>query len=153
MLHILPDMVFPVTQAQCDPLMKSVAQLNLIDGCLSEKQQRGLGLYLHIYDLWVKSGGKIDYRGAEGQNRLIQDAMTFCGTGNPVATRHGDLAAAHLGIDHSDTQLRLIQYGFPQLPADVNTLLKLSVELCEYPPEMEKRVGLFLDYASKRRVA
>ena len=98
MLRLLPDMVFPVTVKQFDPLMEDLVQMNILDGALSDKVQRGIGLYLHTFDLWVKSNGNIDYLGREGHQRLVQDAMTFCGPGNPVAIRHGDLAAAHLSL-------------------------------------------------------
>lgn len=150
-LSILPDMVFPVTKDQFDPLFRGVMKLNTIDAGVTERQQRGLTLFLHIYDLWVKSGGKIDYLSKDGQNRLIQDAMTFCGPGNPVVTRHGDLSAAHLAIDFSDTQQRLKTAGWRLLSDNVDDLLKASVSLCEYPVETEKRVGLLMDFLGKRR--
>lgn len=149
-LSILPDIIFPVTKDQFDPLFRGVVQLNTIDASVTEQQQRGLTLFLHTYDLWVKSGGKIDYVSKGGQDRLVQDAMTFCGPGNPVATRHGDLAAAHLAIDFSDAQQRLKQAGWKSLPVSVNDLLKASVQLCGYPPETEKRIGLLMDYLGKR---
>ncbi len=150
MLAILPDMKFPVTKDQFDPLFRGVMSLNTIDASLTEKQQRGLGLFLHIYDLWVKSNGAINYLTSGGQDRLVQDAMTFCGPGNPVATRHGDLAAAHLALDFSDTQVRLRDAGWRMLSHDVNDLLKASVMLCEYPTETEKRIGLLCDYLGKK---
>lgn len=143
-------MVFPVTANQFDPLFRNVVQLNKLDNGITEKQQRGLTLFFHIYDLWVKSNGGIDYRGDKGQMRLVQDAMAFCGTGNPVATRHGDLSAAHLGIDYSDTQVRLMKADLPMLPNTVSELLKMCVALCEYPEETEKRVGLLMDYLGKK---
>ena len=106
-LPLLPDLVYPVTKQQFDPLMTGVVQLNMIDGCLTEKHQRGLALSFHTFDLWCKSKGRIDYRGRTGHEWLIRDAMTFCGPGNPVATRHKDMEAAHLTIDFHDCQMRL----------------------------------------------
>lgn len=89
MLVYLPDLKYPVSAAQADAMMQNLVQLNLMEAGLSEKDQRGLGLYFHTHDLWVKSGGRIDYRGRDGHSRLVQDAMTFVGPGNPVATRFG----------------------------------------------------------------
>ena len=150
MLTLIPDIVLPVTQRQFDPLMNNLVQLNILDGALNEKIQRGLGLFLHTWDLWCKSNGRIDYRGPAGHARLIQDAMTFCGAGNPVATRHGDLAAAHLAIDFSDTQVRLKAHGLPLLPSNIADLINLCRDLSEYSPEMEKRTGLLMDVLGKK---
>lgn len=143
-------MTFPVTKSQFNPLMDGVVMLNLCDGCLTEPQQRALGLHLHVFDLWVKSNGVIDYRGDDGHRRLIQDAMTFCGSGNPVATRHGDLAAAHLSIDWSDTQIRCAQAGLPLLSTNVSVLLDGCRDLCGLSLMDEKRVGLLMDYLGKK---
>ena len=151
-LKILPDLVFPITLAQANPLMDCVHQLNILDAGLNEKWQRGMGLYLHVYDLWVKSKGKIDYRGIDGHRRLVDDAMTFCGHGNHVATRHGDLAAAHLSIDFSDTQIRLRDMNWPLLSPNVSDLLRDSMQFSEHAPEIEKRVGLYMDYLGKKPV-
>ncbi len=150
MLTILPDLQFPISKHQFDPLMSNLVQVNILDGALNEKIQRGLGLFLHTHDLWCKSGGRIDYRGPAGHQRLMQDAMTFCGPGNPVATRHGDLAAAHLAIDFSDTQIRLKAAGLPLLSSDVSDLIGLCRDLCEYSLEQEKRVGLLMDMLGKK---
>ena len=150
MLTLLPDLKFPITQGQFDPLMNNLVQLNILDGALNEKVQRGLGLFLHTHDLWCKSGGRIDYRGPAGHARLVQDAMTFCGSGNPVATRHGDLAAAHLSIDFSDTMIRLKAAGLPLLPSNVADLINLCRDLSEFSPEMEKRTGLLMDALGKK---
>lgn len=152
MLKVLPDLKLPITRNCCNPLMDQVVQLNIIDAGLNERWQRALGLYFHVYDLWVKSKGRIDYRTPEGHRRLVQDAMTFAGSGNPVATRHGDLAAAHLSIDFSDTQIRCAQAGLPPLSADVSTLLSQCADLFEMSAEMEKRVGLLMDYLGKKPV-
>ena len=111
MLITLPDITWPVTKAKANTLMVDVQQLNILEGGLSEPSQRGLGIYFHTFDLWVKSKGKIDYRGVDGHRRLVEDAMRFVGTGNPVATKHGDIAAAHLSLDWHDTQMRLDKKG------------------------------------------
>ena len=150
MLTLLPDLKFPITKGQFDPLMNNLVQVNLLDAGVTEKQQRGLGLYFHTFDLWCKSGGKIDYRGPAGHARLMQDAMTFCGPGNPVAIRHGDLAAAHLSLDFSDTQIRLKASNQPLLSWDVNNLLNACRDLCEYSPQEEKQVGLVMDMLGKK---
>lgn len=152
MLRLLPDMVFPVTQKQVDPLMDNVVQLNVLDAGVTINQQKALSLFFHIYDLYVKSGGAINYQGKDGHNRLVQDAMNFVGLGNPVATRHGDLPAAHLSIDFHDTQTRLKQAGLPQLPYAVNDLIALCADLAVFPAQTENRVGLLMDYLGKRKM-
>lgn len=151
-LRLLPDIVYPITQNQVDPLMDNVAQLNTLDAGVTINQQKALTLYFHIFDLYVKSHGRIDYRGKDGQARLMQDAMTFVGTGNPVATRHGDLPAAHLSIDYHDTQTRLAQAGLPILSAVVNDLIAQCADLAAFPPQIENRVGLLMDYLGKRKL-
>lgn len=152
MLRLLPDATFPITVQQFNPLMDDVCQLNIIDAGLSERSQRALTIYFHTFDLWVKSGGKVDYRGRDGHRRLVEDAMRFCGSGNHVATRHGDLAAAHLAIDYHDAQIRLIETSKPILPGYVSELLSQCADLAEFPPEMEKRVGLLMDYLGKKKM-
>ncbi len=151
-LKILPAMVFPVTGKQFDPLMDSLVQVNLLDGTLTEPQQRAIGIYLHIFDLYVKSNGKIDYRGRAGHERLKQDAMTFCGAGNPVATRHGDIAAAHLAIDWSDTAIRCKQATLPSPPATASGMLGECIDLCGLTTIDEKRLGLLMDFLGKKSV-
>ncbi len=150
MIKSLPNFRLPITLDQFNPLMDNLVQLNILDAGLNDKAQRGISLYLHTYDLWVKSRGVIDYRGPKGHQRLVEDAMTFCGHGNPVATRHGDLAAAHLAIDWHDTQNRCLMTGLPLLSTDNSALLNEARELSEYSPEMEKRVGLLMDWLGKR---
>lgn len=151
MLKVMPNPTLPITLRQFDPLMDNLVRLNILDAGLSDKSQRGIGLYLHTYDLWVKSKGVIDYRGPAGHQRLMEDAMTFCGHGNPVPTRHGDLAAAHLAIDWHDTQIRCMQTGLPLLSTKTSDLLNEARDLCEYSPEMEKRVGLLMDWLGKKQ--
>ena len=150
MLITLPDITWPVTKEQANTLMVDVQQLNILEGGLSEPSQRGLGIYFHTFDLWVKSKGKIDYRGVDGHRRLVEDAMRFVGTGNPVATKHGDIAAAHLSLDWHDTQMRLKEGHHAPISSRVGDLLHESRELAALSIEMEKRTGLLLDYLGKR---
>lgn len=150
MLRLLPDATFPITHHHADALMENVHQFNILDGALNEKYQRALGIYFHVFDLWVKSKGKIDYRGKVGNQRLIEDAMRFVGTGNPVAYRHGDLAAAHLSIDYHDTQMRLKEIGQPPMSARVSDLLVECQHIADLNQEMEKRTGLLMDYLGKK---
>src|SRR5208282_4299297 len=107
-LTLLPDLSLPITRKSIDPLYNDLVQLNYLDAGLPENTQRALGLMFHCWDLWVKTKGKIDYRGDAGHERLKQDSETFL-CGSPVATRNGDLSAAHLAIDYHDTQVRLKQ--------------------------------------------
>lgn len=150
MLRLLPDIRFPVDHRQANALMENVVQLNILDGALNERVQRALGLYFHTFDLWVKSRGRIDYRGKDGHRRLLEDALSFVGHGNNVATRHGDLAAAHLSIDFHDCQSRLAEARQPLLSARVSDLTNECTNFVELPPELEKRVGLLMDYLGKR---
>lgn len=152
MLRLLPDLQFPITKGQFDPLMENVVQVNIIDAGLNDRFQRSLGIHFHIFDTWVKSGGKVDYRGLEGHARLLQDAMAFVGHGNPVPVRHGDLAAAHLSIDYHDTQTRLKAAGQKALASDVSSLLGECVDFSSFAPQDEMRVNLYLDYLGKRRL-
>lgn len=152
MLQLLPDITFPVSHRHADRLNDDIAQLNILDAGVTEGKQRGLSLYFHTFDLWCKSGGKIDYRGEAGHARLVEDAMRFVGSGNSVSTKHGDLAAAHLALDWHDCQMRLKAAGQPLLSFDVNQLLVECAKLCEYPIELEKRTGLLMDFLGKRKL-
>lgn len=148
-LRMLPDLVAPITNRQIDALMDNVMKLNSVDAGIHERFQRALTINFHIYDLFVKSGGKWDYRGADGLNRLTQDATSFIG-GSTIASKHGDLPAAHLSIDYSDTQSRLAEHGFGLLPSNVADLLVMCRSLADLPPQTEQRIALLLDYLSKR---
>lgn len=150
-LRMLPDLVFPITPASINPLMDNVMKLNQVDAGIPERVQRALTLFFHVSDLYVKSHGRLDYRGEEGRQRLVQDAVSFIG-GSTIATKIGDLPAAHLSIDFSDAQCRLAEHGLPLLPSDVNQLIELSRKMADYPPQTEQRVALFLDYISKRPI-
>lgn len=125
--------------------------MNILEAGIHERFQKALGIFFHVIDTYCKTNGAVDYRGPEGHKRLVQDAMTFCG-GSSVATKHGDLAAAHLGIDFSDTQIRLKEKGLPPIPDNVSDLLKMCSDFANFPPQMENRIGLFLDYIGKRRL-
>lgn len=149
MLRMLPDLTFPIGPGSINPLMDNVVQLNIVDAGLNDRLQRALTLNFHIFDLYVKSHGRIDYRGEAGQARMVSDAMAFVG-GSTIATKHGDLAAAHLSIDYHDTQSRLASMGLPPLAADVNMLIGMSRKLADMPAQTEQRVALLLDYLSKR---
>lgn len=149
-LKILPVLVFPITAASINPLFEGVVKLNTIDAGIPEPTQRALSLYLHCIDLFVKSKGKYDYRNPTGHARLKQDAFSFCPAS--IVTRHGDLSAAHLSIDWSDTAIRCIQSSLPQPSSDVNELLLASRDLVGMPPEDYKRIGVLLDYLSKKQL-
>lgn len=149
MLRMLPDLKFPIGPGSINALMDNVVQLNIVDAGLNDRLQRALTLNFHIFDLYVKSGERIDYRGEAGQQRMVADAMAFVG-GSTIATKHGDLAAAHLSIDYHDTQSRLAGAGLPVLSGDVNGLIAMSRKLADMPAQTEQRVALLLDYLSKR---
>ena len=148
-MKTLPDLKFPITPTQVNPLMDGVQQLNSVDAGIPERTQRALTIFFHVHDLYCKSNGRIDYRGDEGRGRMVQDAITFLG-GTTIASKHGDLAAAHLSIDYHDTQHRLAGAGLPALPSDVNELIGLCRKMADYPSQTEQRVALLLDYLSKR---
>ncbi len=148
-LRLLPDLTWPITPVSINPLMDNVVQLNSIEAGIPDRVQRALTLNFHIFDLFVKSHSRIDYRGEEGRQRMVQDAMSFIG-GSTIASKHGDLPAAHLSIDYHDTQSRLAAAGLPALPSDVNELIAMSRKLADYPSQTEQRVALLLDYLSKR---
>jgi hypothetical protein len=151
MLRIMPAMAAPITRRQFDSLADNLHQLNILDAGLTEQMQRALGIDLHCWDLWIKSKGKWDFRFNAGHERLKEAAEIFCGVGNPVAERHGDLTAAHLAIDFHDTQTRLAGTGQPLISPDVHHLLNECRDLYELTLTDEKRVGLVLDFLSKRQ--
>lgn len=150
MLRLLPDLVLPVTPSQVNPLMENLVQLNILEAGLNDRYQRALSILFHTYDTFVKTHGRVDYLGLEGRKRMMQDAMAFCGHGNPVATRHGDLAAAHLAIDYHDTQERLRAAGIAPLPAVVSDLISMCMDLTTFSSQDEIRANLLLDYMGKR---
>lgn len=150
MLTVLKDLAFPITSNQFNQLMENLVQLNCLDAGIAEPMQRALGLHLHCWDLFVKSNKRINYLGSDGHQRLVNDAMIFCGTGNPVATRHGDLSAAHLALDFSDTSQRLKDFGLQPLPTTASQLLDGCRDLYGLSIMDEKRVGLLMDMLGKK---
>lgn len=152
MLILLPDLTFPVSRQAANALMVNVVQLNHIDAGLGEPLQRGLGLLLAVHELHVKSGGRLDYRTVSGHERLKQDAETFCPSGSALSTRKSDMEAGHLGLDFTNVQLRLKAAGMPLMPSDVNALLGMCADLFGLSVLDERRLSLFLDYLSKRKV-
>ncbi len=150
-LRLLPDLTWPITPASINALMDNVQKLNTLDAGVHERYQRALTIQFHVYDLLVKSHGRIDYTGDEGRKRMVQDAFAFIG-GSTIATKQGDLAAAHLSIDYSDTQCRLFEHGLTMLSPDVNELISLSRDLADFPAQTEQRIALLLDYLSKRPI-
>lgn len=149
-LKILPSIVYPVNPSQANVLHENVVQLNLVDAGLNPRQQQAIGLTCDIYDLLAKSGGAVDYRGVAGHRRLYADAMAFVGTGSPIVTRHGDLKAAHLAIDYSDTQQKLAKAGMAPIPSEVALLLKESIDLSNLPGKEDDRIALLLRYLLKK---
>ncbi len=146
---MLPDLQFPIKPGAINALMDNVQQVNTLDAGVPDRTQRALTLNFHIQDLFVKSHGRIDYRTEEGQRQMVADAMAFIG-GSTIASKQGDLPAAHLSIDYHDTQSRLAAAGLPLLPSDVNALIYLARKLADMPAQTEQRVALLLDYLSKR---
>lgn len=148
MLKILPPLRFPITSSTVNPLMDAIVQLNRLDAGIPEPTQNALSLYLHVFDLYVKSKGAIDYRGKSGHERMKQDALRFAAS--EIVTRHGDLSAAHLAIDWSDTAIRCVQNNMTLPASDVNQLISDSRDLVGLSIQMEKQIGLLFDYAGKK---
>lgn len=148
-LRLLPDLVWPLNSRQIEPLNENLVQFNVIEGGLSARQQKALNILFSISDRWVKSGGKLDYRGREGHRKLVEDAMNFVG-GSPVVTRHGDLAASHLALDYHDAQCRLIQAGQEQLPNAREALLALVKDISDMPIKLQDQLLVLLDYLAKK---
>ena len=151
MLKMLPNYTFPIHLKSMDPLTDMVVQFNFLDRGLTPNVQRALSLMLHTYDLWVKSKGKIDYRGISGHARMMQDAKTFV-SGSAIATRTGDLPGAHLAIDYHDTSARCKEVGIQPLPNEVSPLLDMCMDLCCLTEHDEKEIGLLLDWLGKKGV-
>ena len=150
MLKLLPDIKFPVTSAQTNAMMDNLVQLNVLDAGVPDRGQKALDILLHTYELKAKTAGVIDYTGQDGHRRLLQDAMNFVGDGSPIVTRHGDMRAAHLAIDYSNTQIVLKSSGMTAIASDVNALLDLCRDLMSFPMRTEERMGLFLTYLKKK---
>lgn len=151
MLKLIPDLTFPLTASSIDPLFSNLVQLNGLDAGIHEPVQRSVSLYLHIYDIFVKSKGKYDYRSHAGRAQIKQDAFRFCPS--QVVTRFGDLNALHLALDWHDTVRRCQQFGIAEPSANVNELLNASKDLVGMPPEDYKRIGALLDMLSKKSIS
>lgn len=150
-LTVLPDLTFPVTPPQVNILMNNVVQLNALDAGLNVNQQKAIGILLDTFEIYAKSGGRIDYLGKDGHARLFQDAMTFAGPQTCLATRHGDLRASHLAIDWNNAKKRLLQAGLPiVLPADVSALLELAKDLIPIPSQTDDSIGVLIRYLQKK---
>ena len=150
MLKLLPTLTFPITHNQVNGLYDGVVQLNVLDAGLSDRSQKALDIVLDTYEIKAKTSGAIDYTGPGGHLRLFQDAMNFVGDGNPIATRHGDMRAAHLAINWNNTQVALANAGMTLLSADVNQLILLCRDFTVLPLRSEDRIGLFLSYLRKK---
>lgn len=150
MLKILPKLTFPLTASSINPLMDGLVQVNSQDAGLQEAQQRALVIYLHCIDLYVKSKGAIDYRGVAGHERLKTDAVKF--VPSQIVTRHGDLSAAHLTIDFSETTIRSMQNNLPLPNPDVNFLVNDSRDLLGLTLQAEKQISLMLDILGMRKL-
>lgn len=149
-LPTLPNITFPVTPPQINPLMQAVVRLNILDAALSERSQKALDIELHIHEIKADTGGQIDYTGPDGHRRLVQDSFSFVGEGCPIVTRHGDLKAAFLAIAFNDSQAKLARANMPILSDDVQTLLVQVRDLIAYPVRTEDRIGVFLSYLRKK---
>lgn len=147
MLSVLPDLTFPITIKQLDPLYSGLVQLNVIDAGIDIQRQKALGILFDTYEILAKTG--VNYTGLDGHRRLFEDAQTFLG-GSSVATRHGDLRAAHLAIDFNNAQKRLQKAGLPLLPADVGELLRLCSDLATIPSQTDDRLGVLIRMLQKR---
>lgn len=150
MLKELPKLVYPITPSQVNTLMEGVVQLNLINGGLNVNQQRALGILFDAFEIYAKSMGRVNYTGPEGHKRLFQDAMALAGPGTCLATRHGDLAAAHLAIDWNNATKRLVEAGMSPLTGDVGKLLELCRDLVPIPRQTDDSLGIVLRYAQAK---
>lgn len=149
-LSKLPNLTFPVSSRQVNALMENVVKLNVLDAGIAERMQKALDIELHVQEIMADTGGAVNYTGADGHRRLVQDAMSFVGDGCPIATRHGDLKAAYLAIAFNDAQFKLAKAGMPLLSSDVQTLLGTVRDLLTMPPRTEDRIGLYLSYLRKK---
>lgn len=150
LLKLLPDITFPVTSPQINGLMDGVLSLNVLDAGLSPRLQKALDIVLETYELKATSGGKHDYTGRSGNQKLYQDALSFVSEGSGLVTRHGDLRAAHLAINWHNAQKKLEKAGLPLMSAVVNDLVAESIEISNFQPQTEERMGLFLSYLQKK---
>lgn len=132
-------------------LLEMVMKLNTLDAGLNPRQQKALDILLETYELKASTNGAIDYTGKDGRARLYQAAANFCGDGNPIITRHGDLRAAHLAINYNNTVVKLRDAQMPPISDQVDVLLKECADLSVFPVLTEERLGLFLSYYQKKK--
>ena len=147
-LKLLPDLTFPLTQAQINPLLESVQKLNVLDAGVDPRTQKAIDIMLHAWDLKAKTGGRIDYTGPNGHARLYQDAVRL--VPEFLATKHGDLRAAHLGIDFNNTQVDLRTAGMALLPGGTFELINMCRDILNTPIRTDERMSLLLSLLSKK---
>lgn len=147
-LSLLPALTWPITPKQIDGLMVNLMQLNTLEAGIPDRVQKALDIVFDVYELKAKSKGTIDYTGEAGENRLVQEAITF--VPEQIVTKHRDLDAAHLAIAFNNAQVQLSRAGMPLLPNDVPALLVLAKRLLARPVRTEQRIGLFLSYLQKK---
>ncbi len=159
-LKLLPELIFPVTRAQANPLIESMTQLNFVYAGIDERTQKALGILLKTIELFVDTKGVRDYLGAAGQRLLFQDSESLVGEGTGISTRIGDLRAAGLAIDFHNAALKwnarpetikksLSSFISTDLPVDVHRLRELCSTLAQLPPRKLDEIGLMLSYLRK----
>ncbi len=154
-LKLLPELVFPVTRAQANPLIESMTQLNFVYAGIDERTQKALGILLKTIELLVDTKGVRDYMGAEGQRQLFQDSESLVGEGTGISTRIGDLRAAGLAIDFHNAATKWNASGMGHkvfrefMPTEVHRLRELCSTLAQLPPRKLDEIGLMLSYLRK----
>lgn len=151
-LVLLKNLTFPLDPSHTDELLHNAMQFSILSKGVTERQQRALGLHFEIYALLARSKGTLDYTERAGHERLKTDAMAVMGGGNPIFTRHGDLAAAHLAIDWHNAQCRLKKAGLPLLADDTDALLVGCKDLVELPEKIEERLDMYLRWSRRASV-
>lgn len=147
-LRTLPDLVFPITPKQVNPLMDNLQQLNITEAGVDPRTQKALDIHFHIYELYADTGGRIDYTGQGGHARLYQDAVNLIP--EMIVTKHGDLRAAHLGLDFNNVQAKLNKAGMPLLTDKRDDLINQCRDILTLPLRAEERMGLLLSYLAKK---
>lgn len=147
-LRVLPDLTFPITPNQVNPLMDNVQQFNVMDAGVDPRTQKALDLMFHAYELLADTGGRVDYTGQAGHARLFQDAVNLIP--EMLITKHGDLRAAHLGIDFNNAQAKLKKAGMPLLTDNRDDLIFQCRDLLTLPLRSEERMGLLLSFLAKK---
>lgn len=148
---LVPDLAFPITSKQINPLMDCVQVFNLLDAGVEPRTQKALDVFLHIWELYAKTNGRIDYTGPAGHQRLFQDSCTL--VPEMIITKHGDLRAAHLGLDFTNAQMKLKGAGFPQLTNNRDDLINQCRDILTFPLRTEDRMSLLLSFLGKSALA